>query len=84
VNAERLADLQASTGQIAAADRIATALFVGFELCDDAGHRLNQIQRIELVKAAILVFDDFRGELESQLRLGAILGSSGQNGRDAA
>jgi hypothetical protein len=74
---QRLADLHASTAQIAAADRIATALIVGFQLCADEGHRLNELQRTQLVKAALLVFDDFRGDLESHIRIGTALSSLG-------
>jgi hypothetical protein len=75
----RLADLHASTAQIAAAERIARALIVGFQLCADEHHPLNEIQQIELVKAALLVFDDFRGDVESQIRIGTALGSFGVN-----
>jgi hypothetical protein len=74
---QRLAELHASTAQIAAAGRIATALVVGFQLCADARHPLNELQRIELVKAALLVFEDFRSDVESQIRIGTALGSFG-------
>jgi hypothetical protein len=92
---QRLADLHASTAQIAAAERIATALVVGFQLCEDESQPLNERQKIELVKAALLVFDEFRRDVEFQIRIGASLGSfdpdqasGGPNGagrrRDAA
>jgi hypothetical protein len=91
---QRLTELHASTAQIAAAGRIATALVVGFQLCADARQPLNELQRIELVKTALLVFEDFKRDVESQIRISTALGSfadevgSGSNGaghkRDAA
>ena len=84
MDSQRFADLHASTAQIAAADRMATALVVGFQLCADERQPLNELQRIELVKAALLVFDDFRGDVESQIRIGTALSSfSGDDVRAA-
>lgn len=84
VDQERLTDLHVATAQIAAADRIATALIVGFQLCADERHPLNELQRIQLVKAALLVFDEFRSDIESQIRIGTALGSFAVSERRAA
>ena len=79
---DRLPDLHASSAQIAAAGRMATALVVGFGFCDGEGYGLSELQRIEVLKAALIVFDDFRAEVESHIRLGSTLGAMGENGHN--
>jgi hypothetical protein len=84
MNADHLADLHASTAQIAAAGRIATALVAGFGFCADEGYPLTERQRVELLKAALIVFDDFRGEVESHIRIGTTLRAMSENGHNGA
>ena len=81
---ERLAELNASTAQIAAAERLATALIVGFQLCADEQQPLNELQRIALVKAGLLVFNGFREDVDSQVRVGAVLTALGGERHRAA
>ena len=66
---ERLAELHASMAEAAAADRLATALVTGFGLCEDEGFPLNEIQRIELFKAALVALVDVRTEVARQVRV---------------
>jgi hypothetical protein len=59
--------------QVAAADRVARVLVGGFDLCADGGRPLSALQRVELIKAALLEFDrldaDVGANLEVERRL---------------
>ena len=70
---ERLVELHASMAEAAAADRLATALVTGFGLCEDEGFPLNEIQRIELFKAALVALVDVRAEVARQIRVSAAI-----------
>lgn len=59
----------ASIAEAAAADRLARALVTGFGLCEDEGYPLNEIQRIELVKSALVTLVGVRAEVERQIRV---------------
>ncbi len=58
-----------STAQIAAAERLAEALVVGFGTCELEGRPLTELQKIDLLMTALAAFDGLQAELESQLRL---------------
>lgn len=72
-DSERLAELHASMAEAAAADRLATALVTGFGLCEDEGFPLNEIQRIELFKAALVALVDVKAEVARQIRVSAAI-----------
>ena len=63
----------ATTAQVAAAQRVARALTVGFGLCDEAGFPLSERQRISMLAAALLGFDGFQAETEGLLGVEQLL-----------
>ena len=64
-----VAEEHAAIAEAAAAERLARALVTGFGLCEDEGYPLNEIQRIELFKAALLALVDVREEVARQIQV---------------
>lgn len=69
-----------STAQVAAADKIARVLVGAIDLCSDAGWPLSGLQRVELLKAALLEFDGFEVEVAAMLELERRLSRSASAG----
>jgi hypothetical protein len=66
-------DSVALTAQVATADRLARAVVTGFDLCCDAQVPLTQLQKIALVKAALLEFDGIEAEASASMAIEAAL-----------
>ena len=58
-------DLAAATAKAAAAERVAGAIIVGFDVCKEHGAPLSQVQQIALIQAALLEFDGLEAQLSS-------------------
>ncbi len=52
-----------SAVQVAAAQRFAEALVVGFAVCEEAGAPFSELQKVALIEAALLQFDGFDAQL---------------------
>lgn len=81
-NGKREAETEAFTAQVAAAERVARAIVVAFDVCDEVGKPLVQIQKIAIIEAALLEFDGFDAQLSSLARIGELLHALGANGRN--
>jgi hypothetical protein len=68
----------AATAQVAAAQRAARALTVGFGLCEEAGFPLSERQRISMLTAALLAFDGFQAETAGLLHVEQLLAGLGR------
>jgi hypothetical protein len=58
---------------VAAAERFARAMVVGFAVCDEARIPLSDIQKIAILEAALLEFDGFESQLDSLTEIGELL-----------
>lgn len=58
---------------VAAAERFARAIVVGFALCEEARIPLTDIQKIAILEAALLEFDGLEGQLDSLAGIGELL-----------
>ena len=58
-------ELATATANAAAAERLAGAIVVGFEVCEEAGTPLSQVQKVALIQAALLEFDGLQAQLSS-------------------
>ena len=73
-NGRTRAELAASTAKAVAAERLAGAVMGAFDICEQAGVPLSQLQKIALVEAVLLEFDGLEAHLcslatvEEQLR----------------
>jgi hypothetical protein len=61
------------TAQLAAAERMAGAIVLAFELCEEEGAPLTQTQKVAVVEAALVEFDGFAGHLSGAVSLGTLL-----------
>jgi hypothetical protein len=59
------AELVAATAKAAAAERLAGTLVSAFDVCEQAGVPLSQLQKIALLEAALLEFDGLEAQLGS-------------------
>jgi hypothetical protein len=64
-NGSRHADLAAATAKAVAAERLAGAVMSAFEICEQAGVPLSQLQKVALVEAVLLEFDGLEAHLRS-------------------
>jgi hypothetical protein len=71
-NGDRAIENAAIT-HVAAAERIARGIVVGFGSCDEVGVPLSDVQKIAVVQAMLLEFDGFAAHLGSLERLGRLL-----------
>jgi hypothetical protein len=73
-NGRTRAELAAATAKAVAAERLAGAVMGAFDICEQAGVPLSQLQKIALVEAVLLEFDGLEAHLsalatvEEQLR----------------
>ncbi len=67
--------------QVAAAQRFAEALVVGFEVAEQAGAPFSEIQKVALIEAALLQFDGFEAQLATLTIVDEILRDLDENGR---
>jgi hypothetical protein len=58
-------DLATAAANAAAAERLAGAIVVGLEICEQAGTPLSQVQKVSLIQAALLEFDGLGAQLSS-------------------
>jgi hypothetical protein len=58
---------------VAAAERLASALGVAFDLCEERGAALSGVQKIALIEGAILEFDGFQAQAESLVAFDAFM-----------
>ena len=58
---------------VAAAERFARAIVVGFTVCEEARIPLSDIQKIAIIEAALLEFDGLEGQLDSLTGIGELL-----------
>lgn len=61
------------TAQLTAAERMAAAIVLAFELCDEQGAPLTQEQKVAVVEAALMEFDGFEAHLSGAVSLGTLL-----------
>jgi hypothetical protein len=61
------------TAQLAAAERLASAIVFAFDVCEEGGVPLSQAQKIAVVEAALLEFDGFEASLESLTSVAALI-----------
>jgi hypothetical protein len=86
-NGRTRAELAAATAKAVAAERLAGAVLGAFDICEQAGVPLSQLQKIALVEAVLLEFDGLEAQLcslatvEEQLRGLASRELSHPNGR---
>ena len=64
--------------RVATAERIARAIVLAFETCDEGGVPLSQVQRISVIEAALLEFDGLDHDLKAQANVGQLLRALGQ------
>jgi len=63
---------------VATAERLARAIVLAFEACDESGVPLSQVQRISVIEAALLEFDGLDEDLRSQASVGELLRALGR------
>jgi hypothetical protein len=59
--------------QVASAERIARAVVVAFDSCDEMDVPLTEIQKITMLEAILLEFDGFAAHLRSVASVGQVL-----------
>jgi hypothetical protein len=64
-NGSRHADLAAATAKAVAAERLAGAVMSAFDICEQDGVPLSQLQKVALVEAVLLEFDGLEEHLRS-------------------
>jgi hypothetical protein len=72
--ARRTTESAAIIAQMAAAECLARTLVTGMAACDENGLSLSQLQKIELVKAALLQFEDLPTQLGELLAVDHLVG----------
>lgn len=80
-NGNSRAEPAAPAVQVAAAERFAEAIVIGFEVCEQGGMPLSQIQKIALIEAALLEFDGLEAQLNSLAIVGEMLHELGRDQR---
>lgn len=63
--------------RVVTAERIARAIVLAFETCDEGGVPLSQVQRISVIEAALLEFDGIDHDLRAQANVGELLRALG-------
>jgi hypothetical protein len=72
VNGNRSADT-AALAHVASAERVARAIVLAFDSCDDTGAPLSEIQKITVLEAILIEFDGFAAHLRTLASVGQIL-----------
>jgi hypothetical protein len=72
VNGNRPADT-AAFAQVASAERVARAIVLAFDSCDEAGAPLSEVQRIAVLEAILLEFDGLAAHLRTLASVGEAL-----------
>jgi hypothetical protein len=73
------AELVAATAKAAAAERLAGALVSAFDVCEQAGVPLSQLQKIALLEAALLEFDGLEAQLGSLTAIDELIRGLGRD-----
>ena len=61
------------TAQLAAAERLARAIVLAFDVCEEGGVPLSQAQKVAVVEAALLEFDGLEASLDSLTSVAALI-----------
>jgi hypothetical protein len=77
VNGNRPAD-SAAIAHVASAERVARAIVLAFDSCDETGAPLSEIQKIAVLEAILLEFDGFGAHLRTLASVGKALRELGQ------
>jgi hypothetical protein len=64
--------------RVAAAERLARAIVLAFETCDEGGVPLSQVQRVAVIEAGLLEFDGLERDLRSSERVAELLRALGR------
>ena len=72
INGNRPADA-AAFAHVASAERVARAVVLAFDACDDAGAPPSDVQRIAVLEAVLLEFDGFAAHLRTLASVGQAL-----------
>ena len=64
-NGRRTNGLAPATAKAVAAERLAGAVMSAFDICEQAGVPLSQLQKVALVEAVLLEFDGLEAHLRS-------------------
>lgn len=75
-------DSSVSSAQVGAANRPAEILVVGFENAELHDRPLTELQKIDILSAALAIFDGHRQEIETQLELEEALLDAGRQARE--
>jgi hypothetical protein len=73
VNGNRAAADSAAFAHVASVERIARAIVLAFDSCDDSGAPLSEIQKIAVLEAILLEFDGFAAHLRTLESVGQAL-----------
>ena len=76
-NGESEEGLAPCAARIVTAERIARAIVLAFEACDEGGVPLSQLQRISVIEAALLEFEGLDHDLRAQANVGQLLRALG-------
>ena len=60
------------TAQVDAAERLARAIVFAFDVCDEDGVPLSQVQKVAIIEAALLEFDGHQAHLCSLASLDGV------------
>jgi hypothetical protein len=63
----------AAFAQVASAERVARAIVLAFDTCDETGAPLSEIQKITVLEAILLEFDGFAAHLRTLASVGQLL-----------
>lgn len=66
-------------GKAEAAERLSRAIVLAFEVCDEGGVPLSDMQKIAIVEAALLEFDGVEAQLSSSTAVGELLRDLGSD-----
>jgi hypothetical protein len=72
-NGNGRADAALVAGQTAAAERLARAVVLAFDVCEEGGVPLSELQKVAILEAALLEFDGFEAELGSRAAVSELL-----------
>jgi hypothetical protein len=72
VNGNRPVD-SAAFAHVASAERVARAIVLAFDSCDETGAPLSEIQKIAVLEAILLEFDGFGAHLRTLASVGQAL-----------
>jgi hypothetical protein len=79
-NGSTRAELTAATAKAVAAERLAGAVMATFDICEQSGVPLSQLQKVALVEAVLLEFDGLEAHLRSLAAVEERLRSLGSPG----